>query len=571
MRPTALVAFLLLAPLLAQDPPLSGVVAVPPHLVHPGATRSQGPENVGMNLKLNRDTGTAAQNEFGIAVNPRDADNVLACANDYRSSPVKCGFFASLDGARTVAADGVLPLAGGFPESGDPTCGFDAQGNGYVLGLHFLRSPQSGGLYLHKTTDGGRTFLAPMQVFRAASNLPDKPYLAIDPRTSGTFAGSFYVTFTGFGSAPTGLQCVYSRDGGQNWSAPVAIGSGQGTSPAVGPNGEVYVAWQSGGAIRCNVSTDGGASFLGARTIATITQNPSPLPPTSFRCNSFPSCAVDHSSGPYRGRVHVCWSSRVGSSSEILAVSSSDGGANWTAPVRVNDVTTGDQFFQWVTVDERGTVFACWQDRRHDPANRRIDCYASASYDGGATWIPNWRVSEVSSDPGSSSFIGDYSGIAAARGRCFPAWVDIQSGNQDAYTAPVVADLEVAPVAFSAAAGATIDLPVKCGPAFAGASFVLFMNASGTNAGVQVGAATVYLNWDPLVDLSFALRNQAPFVHTFGVLGAGGIPATQPQFTPAPGLCTPLVGLQLGFEALLFTPTLGPLYGSNPVLVRVDA
>jgi hypothetical protein len=134
-----------------------------------------------------------------------------------------------------------------------------------------------------------------------------------------------------------------------------------------------------------------------------------------------------------------------------------------------------------------------------------------------------------------------------------------------------VADLEVAPVAFSAAAGATIDLPVKSGPAFAGANYVLFMNASGTNAGVQVGAATVYLNWDPLVDLSFALRNQAPFVNTSGVLGPGGIPATQPQFTPAPGLCAPLVGLQLGFETLLFTPTLGPIYGSNPVLVRVDA
>jgi hypothetical protein len=549
------------------SPEPSGVVTVPPELVHPGAWR--GPENVGRNVRMNQDATTAAQNEYSMAINPLDLDNVVGAANDYRTGSVRVGAYASFDGGRTFVADGIVPLVAPWGESGDPAVAFDRNGNLFVLALHFNRTPLTGGIYLHRSSDGGRTFGVPIRAFQVAGNLPDKPYLAIDQRASGALAGSIYLTFTGFTGAPLGLQCIHSRDGGQTWSSPVPLGTGQGTSPAVGPNGEVYVAWQSGGELRFNVSTDGGVSFQGQRTIAAITANPSPLLPTVFRCNSFPSAAVDNSSGPFRGRVHVSWSSRSGNSSEVFAIRSVDGGNTWSAPVRINDAIAGDQFFQWITVDEAGTVFAGWHDRRNDPANRRYDCYASASYDGGATWIANWRVSDVASDPGSSGFIGDYGGICAGRGRCFPAWCDIRSGNQDAYTAPVQADLELSIASLSATAGGTVALPVKVGPRHAGQGYFLVANFTGTTNGAPLGAATWFLNYDALSQLSLQVGNLMPFLSFQGFLGAGGMPAAQPSFAPSAGLLAPLVGRDLNFACLIVDGTPAFTYGTNPVTLRI--
>lgn len=551
------------------DPVVPTQLGLPPTLEEAmgrGGSASVGPANVGKNLKLNLDTTTRLQNEYSLAINPRNPQNFIASANDYRTGKVKLGRYTSLDGGKTIVADGVLPLASGWSDAGDPGCVFDGFGNGYIMGLHFNRSPVAGGLYVHKTTDGGRTFQAPVLAFSAPRNLPDKPLITCDQRTSGAYAGSLYITFTGFYAAPSGLNCVTSRDGGKTWSRPVYMGSGQGTSPAVGPNGELYVSWASGNSIRFNRSTNGGASFAGQRTIATMSRNPSPLPPTRFRCNSFPTTAVDTSTGPYRGRIHVSWSSRSGGSSEIFAIYSDNGGTTWSTPQRVNDATNGDQFFQWMAVDEAGAVFCCWQDRRNDPSNASHECYASASFDGGATWIRNWKASETKNNPGSSTFIGDYNGLDAQRGRAFATWVDFRNGNQDAYAAEVQADLEFAPVQLSATTGGTVDLPIKAGPARKD-QFYLMLASGGTNAGAQLGKATFFLDFDPLLSLSLAIPNLAPFVGFFGKLGNGGI-SNAPKFSAPAGLLTPLAGKSISF-AFVLLDNQELTYGSNPVTVDI--
>lgn len=535
-----------------------------------GAQSLVGPLNVGVNVRANSmDSTSTWQNEYSIAINPTNPNNVLASSNDYRTGRVKLGRHASFDGGKTFVADGVLPLAAGWTDAGDPGVCFDGFGNGYVMGLHFTRSPFAGAIQIHKTTDGGRTFAAPVTAF-ASGNLPDKPLITADQRTTGTYAGSLYVTFTGFFRAPTGLQLIYSRNGGTTWSSPRSIGSGQGTSPAVGPGGEVYIAWESGGRILINRSFNGGQSFAGITQVARISRNPSPLRPTNFRCNSFPSCSVDRSNGPHRGRIHVSWSSRSGTSSEIFASYSDNRGATWSAPRRINDVATGDQFFQWMAVDEAGAVFCCWMDRRNDPQNRSYECYASASMDGGVTWLRNWKASETLNNPGTTGFIGDYNGLDARRGRAFATWVDFRRGNQDLYTAAIQSDLEFSPVQISASAGGTVQMPIKAGPARQNDVYIL-LASGGTNAGIQIGNATFVLNFDPILDLSIAATGQAPFVNFLGSLGAGGIPATQPSFVAAPGLLAPLAGRSLSFAYLTIdTATNGFDYGSNPITVRIN-
>ncbi|MCA8969950.1 MAG: exo-alpha-sialidase [Planctomycetes bacterium] len=531
-----------------------------------GGHATVGPLNVGKNLRMNGDNTQTLQNEYSLAINPTDRQNFLASSNDYRNGVPILGHYASLDGGKTIVSDGVLPLAG-WQNSGDPAVAFDGFGNGYIMGLHFNRSPLTGALFIHKTRDGGRTFDAPKLAFAAAGNLPDKPYITIDQRTSGTYAGSIYITFTGFYSAPSGLQCVSSRDGGATWSSPVAIGSGQGTSPAIGPNGEVYVSWYSTTTIQFRASTNGGTSFGPTRTVAPIVRIPNRLSPTSFRAYSFPTTAVDRSNGPFRGRIHVSWASMNGSTADVFACYSDNAGATWSTPKVVNDSSTGDQFMQWMAVDESGAVFCCWQDRRNDINNRKHECFASASFDGGVTWTKNWLVSETQNDPGSSGFIGDYNGLDALAGRAFATWVDFRNGSQDAYTAAVQADLEFAPVTLSAAAGGTVDLPIKAGPARVG-QYYLLVASLGTNAGYKLGDATFFLDLDPLFVLSATVPNQGPFVNTFGVLGAGGFATPSPKFAATPGLLASLAGQSISFGYVLLDKQRFT-YGSNPVTVRV--
>ena len=91
------------------------------------------------------------------------------------------------------------------------------------------------------------------------------------------------------------------------------------------------------------------------------------------------------------------------------------------------------QFFPWVAASPDGRVHVSWFDRREDPNDANYKEYYTYSTDHGATWQPNIAVSTAPSVPGSSSFIGDYSGIAATNNVVIPVWTDIRSGNQNAY------------------------------------------------------------------------------------------------------------------------------------------
>jgi len=91
--------------------------------------------------------------------------------------------------------------------------------------------------------------------------------------------------------------------------------------------------------------------------------------------------AVDRSGGPFNGRIYVVWD-RNTSTNQILYVSYSDDGVNWSAPTKIDD---GRSKFErvigaYVTVGPDGEVYVSW----HNYANNRI--YLDRSLDGGATW-----------------------------------------------------------------------------------------------------------------------------------------------------------------------------------------
>ena len=121
-----------------------------------------------------------------------------------------------------------------------------------------------------------------------------------------------------------------------------------------------------------------------------------------IRVVEFPSLALDRSSGPSRGTLYVGWNdggrvtipdaialAGIYSFSDALLVKSTDGGASFGAPTRVNRGSSTeftDQYMPAVGVDKNGDVGVCYYDRRHDPSNFLIDRRCARSADGGDHW-----------------------------------------------------------------------------------------------------------------------------------------------------------------------------------------
>jgi hypothetical protein len=193
--------------------------------------------------------------------------------------------------------------------------------------------------------------------------------------------------------------------------------AGQGSFPEVGPNGEIYVAWEEGlsgfseRSIRIRRSDDGGLTFPGpdevvsssVDAIGTIELCGGGLRetlPGSIRSQEFPSIDVDHSGGPFDGNVYAVWNSDPDGeagpdNADIFLSRSTDGGNTWSPPFVVNDDGTDtDQFFPFVRVTEAGTVAVMWYDRRLNGSD--IDVFKAFSVNGGQTFGPNVRVTDVS-------------------------------------------------------------------------------------------------------------------------------------------------------------------------------
>jgi hypothetical protein len=318
---------------------------------------------------------------------------------------------------------------------------------------------------LSTSVDGGATWNDPVAAVSksASTHFLDKDYMAIDPASPNRI----YVTYTDFdfsfavcpNSARYAIEIVFSADGGLTWSSPVVVkqvcGSDpnspfvQGSQVAVGPAGEVYVAWElqastffGGGGREIDIakSTNHAATFSAAVKVSDVTEVGSGFTfQGGFRSNEFPMLAVDRSGTATNGNLYITWNdgrklqvfdddSQNGlyDYSAILASRSTDGGATWSAPVQVNNnpnVLPGgrgtDQFMPSVAVDKTGRVAECWYDRRLDQVNFRVDRFCGVSINAGASFS-NFRVTVASWSPSlandlfiNPSYMGDYDSLTS--------------------------------------------------------------------------------------------------------------------------------------------------------------
>ena len=108
--------------------------------------------------------------------------------------------------------------------------------------------------------------------------------------------------------------------------------------------------------------------------------------------------AVDRSGGPTNNNVYMLCSVQpptYSNGTDVMIARSTDGGASFGTPVRINDDATTNKWhwFGTFSVAPNGRLDAVWYDTRNAPDNLQSQLFYSYSTDAGATWSPNVPVS----------------------------------------------------------------------------------------------------------------------------------------------------------------------------------
>lgn len=404
-------------------------------------------------------TNTSSEAEEHIAINPLNSCVWMAVVSDFS---IRGGFnttkYSITYDAGTTWNQGFLPHNAAsvttsdghsFDANSDPVVAFDRQGRIYITSLYFNSGSKPNGIYIAVAPAGsaGSPFsLTSANILPVVTNLTnpinndeDKEWVTVDNSTgSSAFKGRIYVCWSRFntkGSGNSRIMLTWSANQGASWSAPIQVsipgsppaqptgqnGRVQGSQVAVGPDGTVYVVYDcivSGGhQTFFTKSSNGGVAWTAPVAMTTLPFNELSFTAT-YRFDSFPYLAVNPNpvSGQSYGEIYVVYPDQPTANSAIEFIRSTDNGATFSAPIVLNDVTTGQRLMPSITADPLNNLHVSWFDTRNGADAQTYDIYAARGVlaAGSITWgSANVRVTPPPSITTSSGFIGDYGAIAS--------------------------------------------------------------------------------------------------------------------------------------------------------------
>jgi len=374
-------------------------------------------------------------NEPSIAMNPTNPDNIVIGVNNTYS-------FYTFDRGQTW---GEVQMFSSFGVWGDPSLTFDLNGNCYFA--HLSGEPPLSGrwadrIVIQKSTNGGMNWTDGTFTGLNRPKFEDKEWLAVD-RTNSMYQNNLYVAWTEFDSlfvADTSFKSreLFSRstDAGETWSAPIKLNETdgdcqdddntiQGATPAIGPEGEIYLAWAGPEGILFDRSFDGGVTFGNDIFVSEHVGGwgwGNDIP--GIYGNGLPQTICDISNSPNRGTVYILWADQRNglTNTDIFILKSTDKGDSWSEIKRVNDDNSArPQFYPWMSIDPvTGIIYIVYYDRRNT-ISTMTEVFIARSTDGGETFY-NFKISESAFETTLQEFLGDYINVVAYNGRAYPVW-----------------------------------------------------------------------------------------------------------------------------------------------------
>lgn len=387
--------------------------------------------------------------EPSIAINQKNTENIVAGA-------ILNKVYVTEDGGKTWQKGKLSSSLGVF---GDPCIISDKKGNFYYF---HLSDPDQKGWMSEKildrivgqrSKDGGKTWNDGGYMGAHHPKDQDKEWAIANPKN-----GHLYATWTQFdkydSKAPedkSNILFSYSKNKGKTWSDAIAInqisgdcidddGTTEGAVPAVGPKGEIYVAWSLNEKIYFDRSLDKGKTWLAEDRVAADQPGGWTIHiPGLNRSNGMPIILSDVSKSSTRGNIYINWADQRNGKddTDIWMCKSSDGGNSWSQPLRINDDKPGkQQFLTWMSIDQTtGYLYVVFYDRRNHE-DLSTDVYLAYSTDGGETFT-NKKISETPFIPGKAPFFGDYNNISSHEGRICPIWTRDDNGKTSVWTSVI--------------------------------------------------------------------------------------------------------------------------------------
>jgi hypothetical protein len=378
----------------------------------------------------------------------------------------------------------------------DPNVEFDTKGRAYQVTLPFnaywVNLHPNAAIMVSYTDDMGAHWVTgnggkPLETSPNASALQfghveDKQFITVNHIPGDLYQDHVYAVWSVFNGSSVDLRVSVSRDRGQTFSryksfvSPSVAGAARYyVQPSIDANGDLYIAFvgsdkklnSSVGTIYVAKSTDDAETFTFSKVVSGVGIIPTCcLPNTTFRDGILESFVA---SPTHAGHLYVAyeeWDFANGQM-DVKFTQSTNGGASWSAPVKVNDNSESaslgytDQFQPTVAAGPGGAVAIAFYDRRaacpSDPSvlaadvgrtNFCIDVTLQAYKDKGSgakAILGNARITEFTWDPmnpdqkvdgigqmacaahrdpcTSNAFIGDYFGLAISGANIYALFV----------------------------------------------------------------------------------------------------------------------------------------------------
>ena len=435
-------------------------------------------------VQVNQDTDNSVQNEPSIAINHHftgDPMNVIVGYNDIGKT---LGVSYSSDGGINWF-DVQLPYV--WTTTGDPSVACDLNGNAYACFLSYEGTwfYGSSGIFVCKSTDGGRTWGTPVKVdsLKYIGGPPvkfaDKCMMTVDTNAFSAHANNIYVGWQRDDTDGQHSDIFFARstDGGMSFSTPIQINNNppqtafaEGAFPFVGANGLVYMTWYDcyfkggvPGSLYVDISFDGGQTFGGDVKVTDFLAPPLyTCDCTGFKAKCFPSAAgdpydlnklyityisdpdgyedirLDVGDDPGQSQadrpvivrnvnyVFAAWEDFRNGSGDVYFNRSTDDGQTWElsaiGPLDNTD-TPGANNSWWIRMSSSGNnVYVVWEDYR---AGTHSDIYFNRSTDNGLTWQTEQHID------GNTTSTSSNPHIVSTGNNVYVAFTDFRSGGMD--------------------------------------------------------------------------------------------------------------------------------------------
>ncbi|MCG8327069.1 MAG: T9SS type A sorting domain-containing protein [Chitinophagales bacterium] len=385
-----------------------------------------------------------AANEPSLAIDPTNPSRMAIgwrqfddITNNFRQA----GYAYTEDGGISWTFPGVIE-AGVFRS--DPVLDFNKEGTFYYNSLTSSAGDFSCDVFSSHSSEDWAD-----KVYAYGG---DKQWMVVD-RSDSNGEGNIYAAWKAGLSACTPGDFTRSIDEGASYESCSLIPGGlvRGTM-SVGPDGTVYsfgeVSDGFGVAFSNNAQNAEEVVSWQYRSVNMLGNmyyydgpNPSGMLGQAW-------VATDHSSTSTHGNVYVLSSlapTNVTDPLEVRLSRSEDGGDTWSSPVRVNDDEYGNwQWFGTLSVAPNGRIDVTWLDTREDFGNIISALFYSYSLDGGITFSPNEKLSELF-DPHlgwpNQQKIGDYMHSISTNEGVHLAWAATFNGEQDVYYSFITPDI----------------------------------------------------------------------------------------------------------------------------------